>query len=177
MSGRQPKDRLMRPMFALAMLLAAAPLPAQETRDFPVDAAAPPATLADMAFALGRWQGPGIEGHQAVENWLPPTGSTMVGTFIQTGESGHILFTEHMYLMEEDGSLVLRLKHFNPDLTGWEEKDAMTSFPLRAIAPCRADFAALTMRCDGENGLVVAVRMREADGSTGELVFRFARAG
>jgi len=160
-----------------ALLLVSPGLAAQETRDFADDAVSPPAGLEQVSWIQGRWQGPGIEGHAAVENWLPPTGNTMVGTFIQTDSAGDIMFTEHMYLMEEAGSLVLRLKHFNPDLTGWEEKDDTTSFPLRAITPCRADFRALTMRCDRADGLVVAVRIRNEDGSAGELVFRFTRAG
>lgn len=97
----------------------------------------------------------------------------MVGTFLQQGEDGEIQFTEHLYLMEEEGTLVLRLKHFNPDLTGWEEKDDMLSFRLVAIEPCAAYFHALTLRCadadkPGE-GLVAAVRMR----SGGELLFNF----
>ena len=65
----------------------------------------------------------------------------MVGTFIQTDEVGGIMFTEHMYMMEVEGSLVLRLKHFNADLTGWEAQDDMVSFPLLEIEPCRASSA------------------------------------
>ena len=133
----------------------------------------PPATLADIDWLVGRWHGDGIGGAPATESWLPPTGNTMVGTFVQQGEDGQIQFTEHMYLMEEDGSLVLRLKHFNEDLTGWEEKGDMVTFRLIAVEPCAAYFHALTLRCDGENGLVAAVRMQTADDSIRELIFRF----
>ena len=72
--------------------------------------------------------------------------------------------------------MVLRLKHFGPDLVGWEAQDEMEAFPLIAIEPCHAWFAGLTMRCDGPGGYLVAVVVRQEDGSTGELVFRFARA-
>lgn len=135
----------------------------------------PPATLGQVDWLVGRWTGTGIGGAPAMESWLPPSGPTMVGTFVQQTDEGGIRFTEHMYLMEEEGTLVLRLKHFNADLTGWEEKDGMLTFRLVAIEPCAAYFHALTLRCadadkPGE-GLVAAVRM-----STGnELRFDFER--
>ena len=47
----------------------------------------------------------------------------------------------------------------------------MLTFRLVAIEDCAAYFNALTLRCDGENGLVAAVRMQ----SGGELFFRFER--
>lgn len=108
-----------------------------------------------------------------MESWLPPTGTVMVGTFVQQTGDGGIMFTEHLYLMEEEGTLVLRLKHFNADLTGWEEKDDMLNFRLVAMEACAAYFNALTLRCrdadkPGE-GLVAAVRMQ----SGAELLFNF----
>ena len=140
----------------------------------------PPASLEQMDWLEGQWIGEGIDGAPAMESWLPPTGGTMVGTFVQevVAENGasSIMFTEILYLMEEEGSLVLRLKHFNADLTGWEEKDDSLTFRLVAIEPCAVFFNALTLRCtDPERpgeGLVAAVRMR----SGGELVFHFREA-
>lgn len=163
---------------AAAMLLVgslAGPLAAQETRVAEDGAESPRADLGQMDWLIGQWSGEGIGGAPAAESWLPPAGGTMVGTFVQQSAEGPILFTEHLYLMEEDGTLVLRLKHFNADLTGWEEKDDMLSFRLVALEPCAAYFHALTLRCaeadkPGE-GLVAAVRMQ----SGGELLFQFTR--
>lgn len=141
----------------------------------------PPATIEQMSWLVGQWIGTGIQDAPAMESWLPPVGETMaetmVGTFVQQKPAedggGTIMFTEHMYLMEEAGSLVLKLKHFNADLTAWEEKDDMVTFRLVAIEECAAYFHALTLRCDdrkdGTRGLLAAVRMQ----SGGELVFRF----
>ena len=165
---------------ALVGLSLAAPLsseePHMETRIGEKDFVSPPATLEQMDWLVGQWAGEGIHGAPAMESWLPPTSGTMVGTFVQevvdeTGSS--IMFTEHLYLMEEESTLVLRLKHFNADLTGWEEEDDMLTFRLVAIEDCAAYFHALTLRCEdperpGE-GLVAAVRMQ----SGGELLFRF----
>jgi hypothetical protein len=85
------------------------------------------------------------------------------------------MFTEHMYLSEEGGSLLLKLKHFNPDLTGWEEKDGMVRFRFLSAEPCALYFSALTYRCDGKDGLLVAVRMKSEGEKGSELVFRFKR--
>jgi hypothetical protein len=161
--------------WALAATLAicAMPLAAQETKLAEDGAVPPPATLDQVDWLVGQWRGEGIGGAPAMENWLPPTGDTMVGSFVQETAEGRVRFSEHMHLIEEEGSLVLRLKHFNADLTGWEEKDAMLTFRLVAIEPCAAYFNALTLRCADANkpgeGLVAAVRMK----SGGELVFRF----
>jgi len=150
---------------------------AQETRQRDKDSSPPQATIAEMDWLVGQWSGTGIGGARAHESWLAPVGGTMVGTFVQEdGESG-IRFSEHIYLMEEDGTLVMRLKHFNADLTGWEDKEGMVTFRLAALEPCAAYFAGLTLRCseneegkDGK-GLFVAVRMQSGD----ELIFNFAR--
>jgi hypothetical protein len=162
-------------LFAALALAAAPSLAAQETRIAPPDHAPPPATIAEAAWLVGDWVGTGIAGAQATEVWLPPTGPTMVGVFVQEKPDGTILFTEHMYLTEDAGSLMVKLKHFNPDLTAWEEKDGMVRFRLLSIEPCAAYFASLTFRCEGDDGLLVAVRMRSEGDEVNELLFRFKR--
>ena len=155
------------------------PISAQETRSAPDGHVSPPAALSDVDWLVGQWAGTGIGGAPAMESWLPPSGGTMVGTFVHEGGDGSIRFTEHLYLMEEEGTLVLRLKHFNADLTGWEEKDGMLTFRLIALEDCAAFFRSLTLRCDqgdeGEEGLLAAVRMKATDGEISELIFRFRR--
>ncbi|NNC51418.1 MAG: DUF1311 domain-containing protein [Erythrobacter sp.] len=164
-------------MIAGALALLAAPAAAQETRVAPEGHTPPPATLEQMDWLVGQWVGTGIGGAPAMESWLPQSGGTMVGSFVQEDGEGAIRFTEHLYLMEEEGTLVLRLKHFNADLTGWEEKDGMLTFRLIAVEDCAAYFHALTLKCRNPNfpgeGLLAAVRMQ----SGGELVFRFDALG
>ncbi|SFO90220.1 DUF6265 family protein [Qipengyuania nanhaisediminis] len=162
-------------MIAAALTLAPSSVAAQEVRDTPEDHTPPPASLKQMGWLVGHWSGTGIGGAPAHESWLLPTGNTMVGTFIQMKDETEIMFTEHIYLMEEEGSLVMRLKHFNADLTAWEDKGGMVTFKLIALEDCAAYFRALTLRCDGDNGLVAAVRMKSAGGEISELVFRFER--
>lgn len=166
---------MVKTVVGVLAMLAAGPLMAQETRMAGKDAAPVQATLADAAWLSGTWSGAGIGGATAHESWLAPSGNTMVGTFVQETGTGAIMFTEHMYLMEQGGSLVVKLKHFNPDLTGWEEKDAMVTFGLIGVEPCALYFEALTYRCDGKGGMIVAVRMKSDTPEPQELVFRFRK--
>ena len=173
----------MRHIFSAILMggaLLAASAQAQETRIGEEGFESPPATLDQLDWLVGQWTGVGIGGAPAMESWLPESGGTMVGTFVQETSGGAIQFTEHLYLMEEEGTLVLRLKHFDADLTGWEEKDDMLTFRLVAIEPCAAYFNALTLRClDPENpgtGIVAAVRMKSDKPEPQELVFRFDAA-
>ncbi len=151
-----------------ALLAIAAPAVAQ-------DSPTPPAgTLADMAWLVGQWEGTGIGGQRAIESWLPAFGSTMVGTFVQADAAGEVMFSEHMVLAEEAGSLVLKIKHFNADLTGWEEAAEMERFALVSLEPCRTEFTGLTMTCH-EGGLRISVRARADDGSVATLDFDFRK--
>ena len=156
-------------------LVAAGPLAAQETRLAEEGKPAPAATIAEAEWLVGSWSGSGIAGAEAHEAWIAPSGGTMVGIFVQETAEGGIMFSEHMYLMEEGGSLVVKLKHFNPDLTGWEEKDGMVTFRLVHAEPCALYFNALTYRCDSKGGMVVAVRMKSPKPEPQELVFRFRK--
>lgn len=161
--------------FAAAALLGAAPVAAQHTRVAPEGHVPAAATLASAQWLVGDWVGIGIDGAEAAESWLPPSSGAMVGVFVQEKPDGSLMFTEHMYMAEEAGSLVLKLKHFNPDLTGWEEKDGMVRFRLLSSEPCALHFSALTYRCEGEDGMLVAVRMKSEGEKVEELVFRFKR--
>ena len=176
------------PMASLAAaVLLATPIAAQdegaaggpETMVGEEDFDSPSASIHELGWLVGQWEGTGIGGAPAMESWLPPSGTTMVGTFVQQADEQTIRFTEHMYLMEDGDSLVLKLKHFNADLTGWEEKDGMLTFRLIALEPCAAFFNALTLRCAkgeyGDDGLLAAVRMKSDKPEPQELVFRFLR--
>lgn len=152
--------------------------PTLETRVVEEAVESPPASATALDWLVGSWAGPGVGGALALETWTAPVGGTMVGTFIQQDADGAIAFTELMYIRPVGESLELALKHFGPDLTGWEEKDEVQRFRLIALEPCAAYFQALTIRCSEpgapDRGLVVAVRTgQNSAGAVRELVFRY----
>lgn len=138
--------------------------------------AAPPATLADVAWLEGSWEGEGIEGAPALEAYAPAAGGQMVGHFRQLNKDGTVMFYELITIVEEGGSLTYRLKHFNADLTGWEEKDKVTSFPLTERKGDRLDFSGLVYERTGKNTMTASVTVKEG-GKTETLTFRFRRKG
>lgn len=145
------------------------------TRSAEAGAIPPRASITDAAWLTGAWEGTGIEGAPSQESWAAPLGGMMHGTFVQGDGKGGVMFTEHMQIVPDGASLKVRLKHFGPDLVGWEEKDKSVSFPLIAVELGALYFNGLTYRRDGRNRLLVAVRMKHKDGTVDELVFRFRR--
>jgi hypothetical protein len=129
------------------------------------------ARIGDVAWLAGQWVGQAMGG-TSEEIWTAPRAGAMMGMFRQVGEKG-VVFYEILTLAEVDESLVLRIKHFGPDLKGWEEKDEVESFPLVAIDETTAYFDGVTYRKEADGGLVVWVKAEEKGEKPKELEFRF----
>lgn len=150
-----------------------APLPEPCVLSRAEGAPAPAATLADLHWLPGRWVGEGLGG--AVEElWGPAEGGTMLGTF-RLLRDGVPAFYEFMAVTELDGSLVLRLKHFHPDLRGWEERDQVVAFPLVRMDAGTAWFDGLTLHRAAADAMDIHVRFRGRDGSQHEERLRYRR--
>ena len=133
----------------------------------------PAVGIEDLAWLAGRWLGEGFDG-TLEENWNPPMGGTMVATF-RLVEEGKAHFYEICLIQPEGQSLVYKVKHFNPDLTGWEEKDEYVTFPLVKLEPNTAYFNGLTIQRDG-NTITQYLAMKQKDGSHKEATLVFRRA-
>lgn len=132
-----------------------------------------PATIADMAWFAGRWTGEGMGG-QNEEHWGPPSAGMMLGTFRHSKE-GRTVFLEFMSLVEKEGSLVLRIKHFTPDFIGWEEKDKMIEFPFVTKKDGAMYFSGLTFVPKGKDEVTIYLAMKQKE-QVKEEVFRLKRA-
>ena len=133
----------------------------------------PKATVADFAWLAGHWSGEGLGG-RCEEVWAPPMGDNMIGMF-RFLKDGRTQFVELFSLVVEGESLLLKLKHFNADMTGWEEKDEVVQFPLVKITANEANFDGLTYRKKDDGTLESFVVLKGKDGSLSELAFRFKR--
>jgi hypothetical protein len=132
----------------------------------------PSARVADFAWLEGYWQAEALGG-DAEEIWSAPAAGTMVGMF-RLVKDGEAAFYEIFTLTEEDETVVLRLKHFNSDLTGWEEKDETVDFPLVAFNKDRAWFDGLTYQRRGPDEIQVYLAMHSKDGVR-EVMFAWKR--
>lgn len=131
------------------------------------------ATIEDAAWLTGRWVGEGLGGEME-EVWSPPVGGQMVGHF-RLIRDGAPVFYELMFIDVAEGGLRMRLKHFNPDYTAWEDKDEWTIFTPVSFNTHEIVFSALTIRREGDEALVMTLRMRGADGVREEIM-HFRRA-
>jgi hypothetical protein len=131
------------------------------------------ATIADAAWLAGSWRGAGLGG-SSEETWSQPDAGVMVGTY-RLIKDGKPVFYEMMWLLETEGTLILRLKHFNPDLTGWEEKDKSVDFKFVKKDGKYLYFSGLTFERASKDELNIYLALRQRDGTLKEETFRMKR--
>lgn len=135
--------------------------------------ASPAATIGQMAWLAGAWSGSGLGGDNE-EIWSAPRGGVMMGMYRML-QDGQPVFYEFLTLGETDGSLTLRLKHFHPDMRGWEERDESMAFPLVAIRDGRLYFEGITFEPQGDEVTIYLAIEDGEDAPAREEVFRYRR--
>lgn len=136
-------------LLAVCLILATvSPFPILAQNAFPntmtldSHAGSPDASLADIAWLQGHWQGEAMGGITE-EIWSPPLGGSMMCAFRLIVDD-EVRFYEIVTISEEENSLIMRLKHFHSDLKGWEEKDETVDFPLVKVTGDRIYFDGFT---------------------------------
>ena len=150
----------------IAMLIAWS-LPAAEPRTkhtyrLSEDESPPASTLEDASWLAGAWTGTAF-GQKFEEVWTPASAGSMVGLFKLMGEDGVNMY-EIMLLTVDDGRLSLKVKHFNPDFTAWEEKGDFVNFKLVKKEPDALHFAGISFYRRDDNHIDAYIVMREKDG-------------
>ena len=168
-----------RRAIALALVALALPVAAQDKlteRTFKLapGAKSPPATLADMKWLTGRWVGQALGG-TSEEIWSPPDSGSMMGMY-RLIKDGKPVFYELLTIVEENGTLILRLKHFHPDLKGWEEQDRTVDFPLVAVRDGAVHFEGMSFHPQGDR-LTVHLAIGAKGGEMREETFAYTRVG
>ncbi len=135
----------------------------------------PAATFDDVAWVSGHWQGSAMGG-QFEETWNPPMGGSMTGMF-KFVEGDKVGFYELLTIVPQDDSILLRLKHFDAGLKGWEEKDETVDFPLVRITENEVNFEGLTFRRIDEDTMYIYVVVGKGDGENQEVEFACNKVG
>lgn len=133
----------------------------------------PAATLAEMDWLVGHWMGNAFGG-VSEEIWAKSAGGAMMGMFRQVND-GKTVFYELMTLVEENETILIRLKHFNPNLTGWEEKDKTVSFKYVGKKDGVIHFEGMAFKPEGKDAVTIYVAIGQKDGSVHEEEFRYKR--
>jgi len=133
------------------------------------DDAAKPVSVDQFAWIAGRWVGAGLGG-KVEEMFSPPQGGQMVGHFRSWGDSGP-KFYEFECICTESTGIVYRVKHFNPDFHGWEEKENYHSFPLLSIDGDTYRFDGLIIQRVSATEVHHIVSIKGKDGKVNDMTF------
>lgn len=165
----------MRIVTALAVLLWLEPAAAaQLTRSLGPGATSPAARVSDLDWLVGEWTGEGF-GAALYETYSAPIGGQMPGHFY-IAQDGKPSMYEFVMIAEVGNSIEYRVRHFNPDMTAWEDKDHFVRFPLVAAEKDAWYFDGLTIRRTGPDTSEHVVLIQAKDGTTSEQVLRYRRA-
>lgn len=134
--------------------------------------ASPAAKIADAAWIQGHWRGEAFGGITE-EIWSPPLGGSMMCAF-KLVVNEEVKFYELVTLLEENGSLILRLKHFHANLKGWETKEETVDFHLVKISENAIYFEGFTFERISEDQMDIYV-MIGSDGKTEETKFAYQK--
>ncbi|MFK7767524.1 MAG: DUF6265 family protein [Mariniblastus sp.] len=129
--------------------------------------------LSDVAWIAGQWRGNAMGG-EFEESWNPPMGGSMMGMFkfVKDNEIG---FYELMTIVEEGDSLMLRLKHFDKKLNGWEEKDKSIEFPFVSHSEKETVFDGLKFVRVDNFKMHIIVKINKDEGEIEEMKFECKR--
>jgi len=127
--------------------------------------------IQNLTWLVGHWAGDGMGGFNE-EVWTTPVDNKMVGVYRHIKDD-KIVFYELLTIMRnENDQIVLRLKHFNPDLTGWEDKDKYVEFKLLRLEPEKVEFEGLSIHLIKKDTLLMTVNFQQKSGEISTEEFK-----
>lgn len=124
----------------VGIMLLAAHDPPKDAKSTPADASAPiEATLQQIEWISGAWEGKGLGG-TVEEHWTKPAGDSMVGLFRLVGADGKLTVCELLMIEQRGKHVVYSFRHFGPGHKPWEELDKPLVFDLIRLTPNEAVF-------------------------------------
>ena len=121
----------------------------------------PAATFADVAWLTGSWIGEAFGG-SFEEVWNPPSAGSMVGMF-KTVDGDDVGFYELMLLVEVEGSLSLKVKHFDANFFAWEDKEGFANFRFIKADENAIHFSGFSLYKVSEDEMRGYVAIREGE--------------
>jgi len=129
--------------------------------------------LENIAWLSGTWYGEAFGG-QTEEIWSTPSGGSMMASFKLIND-GKVTFYEIEVIREIENTLILQLKHFGPDLKGWETKDETVDFPLKEITKTKVVFEGMTFEKVSDNEMDIYVDIKNDDGNVEVVKFNYKK--
>jgi hypothetical protein len=135
-------------LFMPVMAVAQEGSPASMVRRWTEGTISPAATIADMRWIVGDWQG-GMEGGMQEHAVFAPTKGHMPGFARGWGQDGSVWFYEMNDFVEVGGSIEFRVKHFSGDLADREGRSEYVRHRLIAKSNGAMYFDGITFVQDG----------------------------
>ena len=145
----------------------------QNTISFTHGNPSPKASLSDFSWIAGHWKGEAFGGITE-EIWSPPLGDSMMFVFKLVVDD-KVAFYEIGHIRQEGETLILRLKHFNGNLTGWEEKNKTVDFKLVKLEGNRVYFDDFTFEKINGSEINIYVVIEQENGSKEEVKFNYKK--
>ncbi len=118
-----------------------------------------PFNIEDYSWLVGSWTGDGFGG-VSHETWAEPVNGTMMGMY------RHI--NAGCFMPKPGCSLNI------PDLTGWEEKDDMTTFEMISYSKDKIEMKGLVLEKKSDTEMVISLKMTR-NGESHTEVFNMKR--
>ncbi|MBR9918227.1 hypothetical protein GYB29_11250 [bacterium] len=127
-----------------------------------------PFDINDYSWLVGSWKGDGFGGISE-EIWSKPENGVMMGMYRHLKDD-KLVFYEFL-ILDKTG---LRLKHFHPDLKGWEEKNETTFFQMIDCSPTKIEMKGLIFEKKSENLIEIRLKLNR-NGKVETEVFTMSR--
>ena len=111
------------------------------------------------SWLAGRWTGDGFGG-TSEEVWAPPSADgTMMGVYRHHKGDGSLNFYEFLTL----DSTGMKLKHFTPELTGWETKEDFVHFELVEFTENKIILKGLVFERKSDTEMEIHLDLKDGD--------------
>ncbi len=157
----------------ILLLFAYAPSFGQNTISFSNGKPSPKASLSDVSWIAGHWKGEAFGGITE-EIWSPPLGDSMMFVFKLVVDDKVAIY-ELGHIRQEGETLILQLKHFNGNLTAWEEKEKTVDFKLVKLDGDRVYFDDFTFEKINDSEINIYVVIEQENGSKEEVKFNYKK--
>lgn len=137
------------------------------------DASGPPTTIADLAWLEGYWIGDMPEG--PVEHLILGPKFGQMPSFVRAVGPRGVIFYEISVFEQVGDSVTVRVKHFTPQLEGWEAQSASIDRPLVDRNETTLFFDGVTFSRTGQDSFTVYFLNRVGREERDTLVIPFRR--
>ena len=113
--------------------------------------------------AFGIWHGD-VQGPKEGETFLLEGAHGQMGGFARGYDKNGLMFNEIITIMESEGSIEFRLKHFSPELHGWEPQNKPIRRPLIKITEDALYFDTVTYVKQDKDNYILYIRIPNKEG-------------